>query len=195
MTRWGITLVPIWCSSFLWTTPCFQVGSNTLTESKINTWACPSANTQYHLRQVGFCNICWHYGLLKHFCWVVIMGHWMKNWHQTNKSASPCCMCTLSIWHWCTNTWVYLVQNHVWMFWRELSRGSLRQFKIETEQPLHLKWHFCCLVITFSIIVFTYSIMFLWASIKQYQLWVCFITQMCLFCQTYCARTFRAFQN
>lgn len=36
---------------------------------------------------------------------------------------------------------------------------------------MHVKWHFCCLVITSSILVFTYAVMHLQAPIKKYQLW------------------------
>lgn len=128
-------LVHIWCSSFPWTTPCFLVRTNTLAGSKINTPACPSANTQYHWRPVGFHNICWHYGLLKQFSWDAFIGHLLHTFNtehevltQTNKLVSPCCLCTLFIWHW-VDTWVYL-NNHVWRFWRKHSRGNLRPNKL-----------------------------------------------------------------
>lgn len=41
----------------------------------------------------------------------------------------------------------------------------------QTVQKSHVKWHFCCLVITSCILVFTYAIKHLRAPIKKYQLW------------------------
>lgn len=45
--------------------------------------------------------------------------------------------------------------------------GHLKQ----SVKKVHVKWHFCCLVITSCIPVFTYAIMHLQAPIKKYQLW------------------------
>lgn len=147
--------VRIWCSSFLWTTPCFHVGTNTLTGGK---GKCPSANIRYRSRPVAFRNICWRSWdvFIGHLLFCILLTQRMKHRHQTNKSVSPRRLLALCIWHRCANTWVYLVHNHAWRFWRKLSRGNFRQFV-----------EYSCLVITSGIIVFTDSIMYLQASIKK----------------------------